>query len=52
MGLEAIAKAYARRIERGEITIEQVPQSLQEQVKFCYQNKFGKEGEVKCDQSC
>lgn len=31
--MDAIAKAYARRIKRGEITIEKVPASIRERVK-------------------
>lgn len=33
MKLEAIAKAYVRRILRNEITIEDVPESILETVK-------------------
>ena len=29
----AIAKAYARRIKRGEITLEDVPEGIREQVE-------------------
>ena len=31
--MDAIAKAYARRIERGSITIEDVPPQMRERVK-------------------
>lgn len=33
MAVSAIAKAYARRILRGEITLEDVPVRMREQVR-------------------
>lgn len=33
MAVSAIAKAYARRILRGEITLENVPARMREQVR-------------------
>ena len=33
MAVSAIAKIYARRIERGEISFDQIPLSIKEQVK-------------------
>lgn len=33
MNISAIAKAYARRIKRGEITIDNVPEAMREEVR-------------------
>lgn len=35
----AIAKAYARRIKRGEITIEDVPSAIREEVRSLIDNE-------------
>lgn len=39
MASKAIAKAYARRIKRGEITIDDVPEAIREEVRKLIDNE-------------
>lgn len=39
MASKAIAKAYARRIKRGEITIDNVPEAIREEVRKLINNE-------------
>ena len=39
MASKAIAKAYARRIKRGEITIDNVPKTIKDEVRKLIDNE-------------
>ena len=39
MAIKAIAKAYTRRIKRGEITIDDVPEAIREEVRKLIDNE-------------
>lgn len=39
MASNAIAKAYARRIKRGEIAIDDVPEAIREEVRKLIENE-------------